>query len=211
MGNRTSHPSVVSYEEAVDGLDADMLARVNHLFSFFKDKSGVVSGHMFWKDFLQIDQVKGAEALNQDTLWRLFVTLNSRGGGYLTYSEFVTACYILVKPEDRIKQTLVFAAFCEDHGASGRMSLVELKQMLMELVIGARTSEWRAYPRRNVTMDDFDPLIALMAEAAIARTSKSSKSGSSSSGSSSSSSSTSSTSSGNSSSGSKKNRHQHHY
>ncbi len=36
MGNRRSHPAVVSYEEALAGLDADMLGKINQLFAYLK-------------------------------------------------------------------------------------------------------------------------------------------------------------------------------
>ena len=136
-----------------------------------QDKRDGISGRIFWEDLLQIRRVDGAAAISVDTLWRLFLVFNYRGGGYLSYREFVAACYVLVKQEDRLKQTLIFVAFCEDRGVHGRMSTGELKSLLLELIVGNRTSEWRAYPRQNITMNDFDPLVTLMAEAAIAKVS----------------------------------------
>jgi hypothetical protein len=138
---------------------------------WLQDKRDGVSGRIFWEDLLQIRRVDGAAAISVDTLWRLFLVFNYRGGGYLSYREFVAACYVLVKQEDRLKQTLIFAAFCEDRGVHGRINTGELKSLLLELIVGNRTSEWRAYPRQNITMNDFDPLVTLMAEAAIAKVS----------------------------------------
>ena len=52
------------------------------------------------------------------------------------------------------------------------MTKEELKNLLLELIVGTQTAEWRAYPRQNITMNDFDSLLMLMSEAAIAQVSK---------------------------------------
>ena len=149
--------------------DARVFLPISCLMIFQQDKQDGVSGHMFWKDFLQMDRIRGSDTINQDTLWRLFVALNYRGGGYLCYREFVAACYLLMKQDARLKQTLIFVAFSGDRGVHGQIATADLKQLLLALVVGTRTSKWRAYPRQNITMDDFDPLTSLMAEAAIAQ------------------------------------------
>ena len=90
--------------------------------------------------------------------------MNYRGGGYLNQREFVAACYILLCKDDRLKLMLIFNAFS---AGSDHMTKDELKALLVELVVGTQTAEWRAYPRQNITMDDFDSLVTLMAEAAL--------------------------------------------
>ena len=133
-----------------------------------QDKREGISIHIFWKDFLQIERVKGSEAIGVETLWRLFATFNYRGGDSLSYKEFVAACHVLMTPDPRLKEALIFVAFCND--ANGQsMTVEDLKQLLLELIVGTRTSDWGSYPRQSVSMADFDSLITLMAEAAVAQ------------------------------------------
>jgi len=137
-------------------------------FCVCQDKRDGISGHIFWKDFVQVAQVAGSDGIGTDTFWRIFIALNHEGGGYLSYREFVEACYVLISQEPRIKHTLLFAAFSEGmRSPPGVMTIDELKKLLVEVIVGSRTSEWRAYPRKNITMEDFDSLVTLMAEAAV--------------------------------------------
>eukprot|EP00753_Platysulcus_tardus_P011509 PLAT3294.17.p3 GENE.PLAT3294.17~~PLAT3294.17.p3 ORF type:complete len:229 (-),score=110.09 PLAT3294.17:1803-2414(-) len=167
MGNRSCRP-VISYEEAAERLGG---SRLEALRSRFAALTELTKGKLPVGSFVEELTPRFAR-FGTVLLRRLFQVLDTSGSSWLSLEEFIVGMAVMDAGSKGERLQLIFNLY--DLDASGFIKKKQFRQMVMLIIVGASEARWRVPVReeskvveREVAMEDFDPLVDVMVEAAM--------------------------------------------